>query len=158
MAPLLNHTYSIDKWEGEISNIQALVEKITSLESQEFYLLRGEVGAGKTTLSQALITAWGITDDVTSPTFSIVNPYTLPNGTKLYHHDWYRLKEAGELFDAGIEEILNEYPSQHLIEWPEIGDFLLRDLLENFKAKILEIQIIHRGNQRQYQLLRYIVD
>jgi tRNA threonylcarbamoyladenosine biosynthesis protein TsaE len=155
MQSLLEHTFSEETILAQIGELSQVLLRIEAMGPQEFYVLRGEVGAGKTTLSKQLLASWGIADAVMSPTFSLVNPYTLPNGTKLYHHDWYRIKEAGELFDAGIEEILNEFPSVHLIEWPEIGDFLLRDLLVNFQAKILEIQIEHQDNHRQYRLLQY---
>jgi len=90
----------------------------------EIIALEGNLGAGKTTLSKAICVAWGCNEDVSSPTFALVNEYVIPQFEgKLYHHDWYRVKEAGELFDAGIEEILHEYPSKHLVEWPEIGEF-----------------------------------
>ncbi|MFN5889729.1 MAG: tRNA (adenosine(37)-N6)-threonylcarbamoyltransferase complex ATPase subunit type 1 TsaE [Bacteroidota bacterium] len=155
MLPLLEHSFSEETIHAQIGELSQVLLCIEAMGAQEFYVLRGEVGAGKTTLSQQLLASWGIADAVMSPTFSLVNSYTLPNGTKLYHHDWYRINEAGELFDAGIEEILNEFPSVHLIEWPEIGDFLLRDLLVNFNAKVLEIQIEHQDNQRKYRLLQY---
>lgn len=119
----------------------------------EIIALEGNLGAGKTTLSKALCAAWGCDQDVSSPTFALVNEYTLPHFSgKLYHHDWYRVKEAGELFDAGIEEILHEYPSKHLVEWPEIGEFFLRDLAENYKAKVLWVNIEHSENTREYRL------
>lgn len=155
MNPLFDYPNSVETIQGEISAIPQIVEAIQSLEPKEFYLLRGDLGAGKTTLSKELLNRWGISEAVMSPTFSLVNPYTLPNGTKLYHHDWYRLKDPAELFDAGIEEILNEYPSVHLIEWPDIGDFILRDLLQNFHAKMMEIQILHHGHQREYRIIQY---
>lgn len=119
----------------------------------EIIALEGNLGAGKTTLTKALCEAWGCNNNVTSPTFALVNEYTLPqfNG-KLYHHDWYRIKDAGELYDAGIEELLHEYPSKHLIEWPQIGDFFLRDLAENYKAKVLWVNIEHKENTREYRL------
>jgi tRNA threonylcarbamoyladenosine biosynthesis protein TsaE len=115
--------------------------------------LEGNLGAGKTTLSKLLCAAWGCRNEVSSPTFALVNEYELLDFKgKLYHHDWYRVKEAGELYDAGIEEILHEYPSKHLIEWPEIGDFLLSDLAENYKAKVLWVNIEHKENSREYRL------
>lgn len=119
----------------------------------EIIALEGNLGAGKTTLSKAICVAWGCTEEVSSPTFALVNEYVIPQFEgKLYHHDWYRVKEAGELFDAGIEEILHEYPSKHLIEWPEIGEFLLRDLVQNYKAKVLWLNIDHQENTREYRL------
>jgi tRNA A37 threonylcarbamoyladenosine biosynthesis protein TsaE len=62
------------------------------------------------------------------------------------------VKDAGELYDAGIEELLHEYPSKHLVEWPEIGEFFLRDLAENYKAKVLWVNIEHKENSREYRL------
>lgn len=119
----------------------------------EIIALEGDLGAGKTTLVKALVKALGCIAEVTSPTFSLVNEYPLPHFEgKMYHHDWYRLKEAGELYDAGIEEILHEHPSKHLIEWPELGDFLLRDLAENYKAKVLWVNIQHAEKEREYRL------
>ena len=119
----------------------------------EIIALEGNLGAGKTTLTKAICTAWGCEQSVNSPTFALVNEYNLPNfNGKLYHHDWYRVKDAGELYDAGIEEILHEYPSKHLIEWPEMGDFFLRDLAENYKAKVLWVNIEHQDNSREYRL------
>ncbi len=119
----------------------------------EIIALLGELGSGKTTLVKALFKTWGFTEIVNSPTFGLVNEYRLPNFKgKLYHHDWYRINEAGELYDAGIEDILHEYPSKQVIEWPEIGDFLLRDLAENYKAKVMWVHIKHIQDMREYTL------
>jgi tRNA threonylcarbamoyladenosine biosynthesis protein TsaE len=119
----------------------------------EIIALEGNLGSGKTTLTKALCNAWGCEQLVSSPTFALVNEYYIPNFQgKLYHHDWYRVKDAGELYDAGIEEILHEYPSKHLVEWPEMGEFFLRDLVENYKAKVLWVNIEHKEKCREYRL------
>lgn len=119
----------------------------------EIIALVGELGSGKTTLAKALFKTWGSTETVNSPTFGLVNEYSLPNFKGiLYHHDWYRVNEAGELYDAGIEDILHEYPSKQVIEWPEIGDFLLRDLADNYKAKVMWVHIKHIHDMREYRL------
>lgn len=115
--------------------------------------LEGNLGTGKTTLSKAICEAWLCKSIVSSPTFALVNEYDADGFQgKLYHHDWYRVKDAAELYDAGIEEILHEYPSKHLIEWPEMGEFFLRDLAENYKAKVLWVNIEHQDNSREYRL------
>jgi len=81
-------------------------------------LLKGNLGAGKTTFTQVLLKALGSRDEVSSPTYSIVNEYDTPKG-KIFHFDLYRLKSVDEAYDFGIEEYLdNAYLS--IIEWPEI--------------------------------------
>lgn len=81
----------------------------------------GNVGAGKTTLVKQLCQLWGVQENVSSPTFSLVNQYTLQHekiGSLIYHIDLYRVKDEEEAFNAGIEDDLY---SGHLclVEWPE---------------------------------------
>lgn len=80
-------------------------------------LFYGEMGAGKTTLIKELAKKIGVTDVLSSPTFSIINEYQLEND-KLYHFDCYRLNNSEEALDIGIEEYLNS-GHWNLIEWPE---------------------------------------
>ena len=82
------------------------------------------MGAGKTTLSAALLQLLGSTDHAGSPTFSIINEYALPNGETLYHMDWYRLRDEEEAIAAGVEDAL--YSGHRcLVEWPEKAPGLL---------------------------------
>jgi tRNA threonylcarbamoyladenosine biosynthesis protein TsaE len=81
----------------------------------------GNLGAGKTTLIKMLCAHLGVKETVNSPTFSLVNQYSIEGaevGNVLFHIDLYRLKNEEEAFDAGIEEHLF---SGHLclVEWPE---------------------------------------
>lgn len=80
-------------------------------------IFTGNLGAGKTTLIQGICTGLGVTEKVTSPTFTLINEYQgrLP----VYHFDFYRLHAAGELVDLGIDEYLDG-PGVCLIEWPEL--------------------------------------
>lgn len=89
----------------------------------KIFLFHGEMGAGKTTLIKSICQALGSADEVSSPTFSIINEYDHPQG-KIYHFDCYRLKNEAEAFDIGVEEYL--YSGQYcLVEWPEkIGRLL----------------------------------
>ena len=80
------------------------------------WLFYGEMGAGKTTLIKAICQALGVRSVMTSPTFSIVNEYE-GNG-KIYHFDFYRLKNEEEAYDIGVEEYLDS-GNLCLIEWPE---------------------------------------
>jgi tRNA threonylcarbamoyladenosine biosynthesis protein TsaE len=86
--------------------------------------LHGDLGAGKTALTQGLAVGLGITAPVTSPTFTLVNRYAAPSGVELVHIDVYRLGEEveGALREAttfGLEEILAETQSILVIEWAE---------------------------------------
>jgi len=91
--------------------------------SQKIFLFYGNMGAGKTTFIKDLCAQLGVTEPVTSPTFSIVNEY---NGStaQVFHFDFYRLKNQEEALDMGYEEYF--YSGNYcLIEWPEkIPDLL----------------------------------
>ncbi|MBK7884863.1 MAG: tRNA (adenosine(37)-N6)-threonylcarbamoyltransferase complex ATPase subunit type 1 TsaE [Chitinophagaceae bacterium] len=78
----------------------------------------GEMGAGKTTFIKAICTEWGVRDAVSSPTFSIINPYQTQKGTIIYHMDLYRVKDEDEAINAGIEDCLLS-GNTCLIEWPD---------------------------------------
>lgn len=75
----------------------------------------GNLGAGKTTLIQALAKELGVRDAVSSPTFNYVNDYD----GQLYHFDCYRLKNTGEALDLGLEEYLDS-GRRCWVEWPEV--------------------------------------
>ena len=80
------------------------------------WLFHGEMGAGKTTLIKAICKALGVRSVMTSPTFSIVNEYD--GSERIYHFDFYRLKNEEEAYDIGVEEYLDS-GTLCLIEWPE---------------------------------------
>jgi tRNA threonylcarbamoyladenosine biosynthesis protein TsaE len=82
--------------------------------------LTGSLGAGKTTLTQALLKACGIEEVIQSPTFNYVSIYTNASGWRFYHFDLYRLKSLEEFMNAGFHEYLYEPMSYAIIEWPEI--------------------------------------
>lgn len=80
-------------------------------------MLKGEVGAGKTTLVKALLQNLGYQKSVDSPTFSLVNEYQIGD-LLVYHFDLYRLKDYEELLDIGWESYLGK-DAIMLVEWPE---------------------------------------
>ena len=85
--------------------------------------LSGDLGAGKTALTRAMLRALGHTGRVRSPTFTLAEPYNLPN-FELYHFDFYRFNSDEEWRDAGFDEILGGAAAA-VIEWPELaGDSL----------------------------------
>lgn len=111
--------------------VKTLLEKYADV---KIWTFEGNLGAGKTTFIKATLKALGYTDEVQSPTFSIVNEY----GDSVYHFDCYRLKSVYEAMDFGIEEYLDS-GKYCFIEWPEI----IEPLLPN---EILKIKIEHTEN------------
>jgi tRNA threonylcarbamoyladenosine biosynthesis protein TsaE len=77
----------------------------------------GGMGAGKTTFIKEICAFRHVTDLVTSPSFSLVNEYRLPDGNSIFHIDLYRLRDEEEARQAGIEEILYS-GSFCFVEWP----------------------------------------
>jgi tRNA threonylcarbamoyladenosine biosynthesis protein TsaE len=82
----------------------------------DLILLRGELGAGKTTLAQGIARGWGAEQPATSPTFVLVREYRRASGGKLYHLDAYRLSK-GEHPGIDLSEALEEGAA--MVEWPE---------------------------------------
>lgn len=120
-----------------------LIEKAGNHKIWCFY---GEMGAGKTTLIKALCEQMGVIQNVSSPTFSLVNEYQLAGGQCIYHFDFYRINNEEEAFDIGYETYF-ESGSICLIEWPEkIEGILLGE-------STLRIQIDRRDGERMMQIV-----
>ncbi len=100
-------------------------EDIESLEGRTVVLLRGEMGAGKTTLISRIAAYLGAEDTVTSPTFALVNQYE-GSECRIYHFDFYRIEEIEEVFDLGYEEYFYS-GDLCFVEWPEKIEPLLPD-------------------------------
>jgi tRNA threonylcarbamoyladenosine biosynthesis protein TsaE len=79
--------------------------------------IEGDLGAGKTTLTRAICRGYGVTGDVTSPTFTIVHEYAAPR-SKVYHLDLYRLRDGRDLTTIAWDDILDEQ-ALVIVEWPE---------------------------------------
>lgn len=92
--------------------------------NRKVWALKGKMGAGKTTLIQAVCEKLGSTDNVSSPTFALVNEYRDGSGNPLFHFDLYRLEDIGEVYDIGFEEYIDS-GFNCLIEWPEMVEELL---------------------------------
>ena len=125
-----------------LDNIHSIARQfISQMGSSKVFAFYGSMGAGKTTFIKAVCEELGVTDVITSPTFAIVNEYTIAPKTKdenenqtgepVYHFDFYRIKKLEEVFDMGFEDY---FYSGHLcfIEWPE----LIEDLLPEDAVKI----------------------
>ncbi|MBL7706176.1 MAG: tRNA (adenosine(37)-N6)-threonylcarbamoyltransferase complex ATPase subunit type 1 TsaE [Taibaiella sp.] len=87
------------------------------------WALSGNLGAGKTTFTAALLQAMGSRNSVSSPTFSIINQYEV-SGAPLYHSDWYRIGDEEEAIASGLEDMLQQQGIK-IIEWWERAPDLL---------------------------------
>ena len=122
-----------------INGVEQLVEVsdylITLREEADVIAFYGSMGAGKTTLIKNLCHRMGVTDEVNSPTFAIVNEYVTEEGESVYHFDFYRIKKLEEAYDIGYE---NYFYSGNLclIEWPEMIEPLLPE-------KYIRVEIQH---------------
>ena len=112
---------------------EAVVE---SLEGRNVVALFGAMGAGKTTLISAIMEHLGSTDNVTSPTFALVNQYNTATNEPVYHFDFYRINRIEEAFDMGYEEYFYS-GDLCLVEWPELVEQLLPE-----DAMVVKIDIL----------------
>lgn len=104
----------------------------------KIYTFTGNLGAGKTTFITALCHQLGSRDDISSPTFSIINEYNCGKG-KIYHFDLYRLKNLEEAIDIGFEEYI--YSNNYcFIEWPEkVAKILPNTLVVNCELSYISV-------------------
>lgn len=104
---------------NSISELQTIAQQIIdSYKDDRIFILEGEMGAGKTTLTKSICKHLGANDNVCSPTFAIVNQYFSEKAGDIYHFDFYRINKEQEAFDIGFEEYL--YIGNYcFIEWAE---------------------------------------
>jgi len=112
---------------NNLEEIGAVAEEFIRLAMQEdtVFAFNGQMGAGKTTFIKALCEALGVSEVVTSPTFSIVNEYRSDEtGELIYHFDFYRIKKIDEAYDMGCEDYFYS-GAECLSEWPGLVEDLL---------------------------------
>lgn len=103
---------------------RAAAEFVNAIGDRRIFAFYGKMGAGKTTFTKAICQALGVQDDITSPTFAIVNEYASAQMGSIYHFDFYRIKKQEEVYDMGYEDYLYS-GALCFIEWPELIDELL---------------------------------
>ena len=114
----------------------------------KIWLFEGDMGAGKTTMIKAICEVMGVADNISSPTFSLVNVYLDKRGEELYHFDFYRIKEEMEAVDIGADEYF--YSNCYcFIEWPE----KIPSLIPSKNLKI-SIKLVNE-NDRKILLTKY---
>jgi tRNA threonylcarbamoyladenosine biosynthesis protein TsaE len=90
------------------------------------FAFAGDLGAGKTTFINSLCKVLGVEENITSPTYSIIQEYLSKNNNIIYHIDLYRIKSRMEAMEAGIEDCLNS-KEFCMVEWPERVPDILPD-------------------------------
>ena len=101
------------------SDLEVVAQEIIGrIEDVPIWLFYGEMGSGKTTLIKTVCKLLGVSEGISSPTFSIVNEYLTNTQDKIYHFDFYRIRNELEAIDIGTEEYLYS-GDVCLIEWPE---------------------------------------
>ena len=134
--------------EFHVSSVERLSEVSDYLLSMrneaDIIAFYGSMGAGKTTLIKNLCHRMGVTDEVNSPTFAIVNEYVTEEGESVYHFDFYRIKKIEEAYDIGFE---NYFDSGNLclIECPEMIEPLMPE-------KYIRVEIRHGATDDEREI------
>ncbi len=120
---------------SELADVAKAV--VGALDGRSVVALRGQMGAGKTTLISAIMEYLGSADTVTSPTFALVNQYYTAGHEPVYHFDFYRINSLAEAFDLGYEEYFYS-GDLCLVEWPERIEELMPDDVMSVRIEVLD--------------------
>lgn len=142
--------------ESDIPDIaREIIEIIVERHNKDgatFVALQGDLGAGKTTLTQAMARVLGITENVISPTYVIIKKYPLPLVTdhsslftNLIHIDAYRIEDPDELTRLGWQELISDPRNLIILEWPERVEKLI-------PANAIKVFIEHSGKERSIDI------
>ena len=132
----------------QLEDIDIVAKQILNHTTSKTLLFYGDMGAGKTTLIKSLVKLLGSNDDVSSPTFSIVNEYRSKKDS-IFHFDLYRIDDEEEALNFGFEDYLNPM-NWVFIEWPQHAKNLLPEdsnvveiSYKNKTSRILKLSQIH---------------
>lgn len=121
-------------WSYTLNELEKTVREIRTIcEGSKIFFLYGEVGSGKTTFVTEFCRQLGYTGEVSSPTFSLANVYQ-NDKIKIFHLDLYRIKNAEEALDMGIEDYLYN-GDICLVEWPQAIESLVDSTYCRFDFK-----------------------
>lgn len=125
------HTITINT----LNDLPAAASQFVDLMAQQkVFAFYGEMGAGKTTFIKAICDELGVADNVSSPTFALINEYRSGKGEPIYHFDCYRLKSIDEAYGIGTEDYLYS-GCLCFIEWPEKIEPLLPENIVNVNIR-----------------------
>ena len=125
-----------------LTEINYISKRISKQLNNQIVLFKGPMGSGKTTLIKSICKYLNFNDNISSPTFSVVNTYENSSNNIIYHFDLFRIKNLEEALDIGIEEYLDS-GNKCFIEWPEIINELL-----DFKCTIIELSVVDDNKRR----------
>jgi tRNA threonylcarbamoyladenosine biosynthesis protein TsaE len=111
------------------------------LAAGDLVCLSGDLGSGKTTLTQGIARGWGTFDAVTSPTFVLINQYRRADGQNLLHFDAFRISDPAEAINLGLSDLL-EGEAPMVIEWSERVSSLL-------PGERLQVKLGWAGDERR---------
>lgn len=139
MNDLKSHTIYISRIEDLPIAAKQMLEFIGN---RRIIILQGELGAGKTTITQQIVSILGHSGSTSSPTYSLVNEYEGTEGP-IYHMDLYRLNDLDEAYDIGIEDYL--YSGNFcFIEWPD----LIMDMIDKEPYIDIKIELVEEGMRK----------
>jgi len=131
--------------KASLVDLPKIAKKVLSIDPLPIFIaFFGDLGAGKTTLIKNICNLLGVIDDVSSPTYSLVNEYLDREGNSVYHFDFYRIEDEVEALDMGCEEYFYS-GNMCLVEWPEMISNLLPE-------ERLEIHIAIDNEERIFTL------
>lgn len=129
--------------------LNSVAKRIISFaQNYRVWIFSGEMGAGKTTLIKALCKEMGVIDNVSSPTFSLVNEYLTNESRTLYHFDFYRIKDEAEALDIGVDDYFYS-DDLCMIEWPSKIEQLIPE-----RHMEVKIQVVP-SEERFIELIKY---
>jgi tRNA threonylcarbamoyladenosine biosynthesis protein TsaE len=113
--PVEMRTWKLDS----LNDVHPLAENLLgSFPAGRVFAFFGEMGAGKTTIIKAVCKVLGVAENVSSPTFALVNEYATGHGMPVYHFDFYRIENEQEAVDIGVDEYFTS-GNHCFVEWPE---------------------------------------
>jgi tRNA threonylcarbamoyladenosine biosynthesis protein TsaE len=124
-----------------LQDLHEIAKQVITFSKNKILLFYGEMGVGKTTLIKEILNQLGVKDNVSSPTFSIVNEYATKKKELIYHFDFYRIENEEEAMDMGIEEYFYSN-NLCLIEWPNNVENLL-------PLNTVSVNITMKSNQQR---------
>lgn len=131
---------------SNIEDLEQVAQAVTEYFGEfEVYALDGEMGSGKTTFMRALGKVLKINEEVTSPTYSLVNEYSIDSSImRIFHFDLFRLKSIEELTDIGFEEYLHAPDVYVFVEWWQMA----KELIEQTDYVLLQFEKINETTRR----------
>ncbi|MEQ8324157.1 MAG: tRNA (adenosine(37)-N6)-threonylcarbamoyltransferase complex ATPase subunit type 1 TsaE [Vicingaceae bacterium] len=124
-----------------LGDLPKIAKYLIENNDRRVFLFKGEMGAGKTTLIKSICKVLKCQDEVSSPTFALINHYLSERYGDVFHFDFYRIKTSEEAMDIGFEEYIDS-GAYCFIEWPEM-------VLKLISVNYVEVQIVSNRLTRQ---------